>query len=455
MNITLPSQYDFLGRFLRLAFINVISNITEPLAGTISLAFLGHLTSIHHLAGVTLSTTLFNFTYFIVNFLRMGTTGVTAQAVGRDDTEEMLLVGLRNGLIALGIGGLLLLLQYPLQQLWLCVVGAARGGRASGIDYFNARIWGAPAVVVNLVLIGWFLGREMSGVVLLMSLFGNAANIVFDYLFIVHWDWASTGAGLSGALSQYLMLVLGIILASQYIEWNELPSAARRFWDAGAFKAAFTLNGNILIRSFAFMLVMVIFTVVSSAMGTAILTENTLLLQVVLLCLYIFEGIGFATETLGGFFKGQQASERLLPQLQVRVGRSLLVGISCSTVCVLFPATVFGLLTKHGEVKELLQVYVPWLLSVLGFASVFVILDGYFAGLASGEALRNAALIGAMLGFAPLAGVAWHSHNNHILWLAVSVWGATRVLVLGVQVQKTLKDEPAVVAQQLPDSRIG
>lgn len=455
MNITLPSQYDFLPRFLRLAFINVMSNITEPLAGIISLAFLGHLTSIHHLAGVTLSTTLFNFTYFIVNFLRMGTTGVTAQAVGRDDTEEMLLVALRNGLIALGIGGLLVLLQYPLQQLWFGIMSVTPEVKASGIDYFNARIWGAPAVVVNFVLIGWFLGREMSGVVLLMTLVGNAANVVFDYLFIVHWDWASTGAGLSQAISQYFMLVVGIILASLNIEWKELPSAARRFWDAGAFKAAFTLNGNILIRSCAAMFVATIFTASSSAMGTVILTENALLLQVVLLCSYIFEGIGFATETLGGFFKGQQASERLLPLLQVTVGSGILVGISFAFVCVLFPTTVFGLLTNHGEVKELVQIYVPWLFSTLGFCSVFLILDGYFAGLAEGKALRNAALSAVMLGFAPLAVVAWHSHNNHILWLAMSVWGATRALVLGVQVPGTLKDEPAVVAQQWPDSGIG
>jgi MATE family multidrug resistance protein len=241
----------------------------------------------------------------------------------------------------------------------------------------------------------------MSGVVLLMTLVGNAANVVFDYLFIIHWDWASTGAGLSGALSQYLMLVLGIIVASLNIEWKELRSSARRFWDAGAFIAAFTLNGNILIRCCATMLVMSIFTALSSAMGTLILTENALLLQVVLFCAYIFEAIGFATETLGGFFKGQQASERLLPLLQVTLGSGILVGLIFAFVCVLFPTTVFGLLTNHGEVKELVQIYVPWLLSVLGFSSVFVILDGYFAGLASGEALRNAALSAVMLGFRP------------------------------------------------------
>ncbi|WP_072720635.1 guanitoxin biosynthesis MATE family efflux transporter GntT [Planktothrix tepida] len=455
MNITLPNRYDFLSRFFRLAFINVLSNIMEPLAGTISLAFLGHLTEIHHLAGVTLSTTLFNFTYFIVNFLRMGTTGVTAQAVGRDDTEDMLLVGLRNALIGLGIGGLLLLLQYPLQQLWFGLMSVTPEVKASGIDYFNARIWGAPAVVVNFVLIGWFLGREMSGFVLLMTLVGNAANVVFDYLFIVRWDWASTGAGLSQAISQYLVLVVGIILASLNIEWKEARSAARKFWDASAFKATFTLNGNLFIRSSANMFVATFFTALSSAMGTTILAENALLLQVIMLSSYFFEGIGFATETLGGNFKGKQTIDRLLPLLQVAVSTSLLAALICSGVSILFPNTVFGLLTNHSEVKELVKIYVSWLLSRLGFSSIAMILDGYFAGLAQGHFIRNATLSGAMFGFAPLAVMAWHYQSNHLLWLALSMFAAIRVVVLAVQVSATLKDEPLVVAEQLPDSRIG
>ncbi len=380
-----------------------------------------------------------------MSFLRMGITGVTAQAVGRDDREEMLLVGLRNGLIALGIGGLLILLQYPLQQLWFGIMSATSEVKASGIDYFNARIWGVPAVVLNFVIIGWFLGREMSGCVLLMSVVGNMANIMLDYLFIVHWDWASTGAGLSQAISPYLILVVGISLASLKTDWKEAASAARKFWDSSAFKAAFTLNNNLFIRSSANMFVVTLFTVLSSAMGTTILTENALLLQVILLCVYIFEGIGFATETLSGNFKGQQASERLLPLLQVTVGSSLQVGLIGAIVCIRFPDTVFGLLTNHGEVTSLLKSYVPWLLPVVEFVSVSLILDGYFAGLALGTEIRNASLSGAMFGFAPLAVVALYYHSNHILWLALSVWAVTKLVVLGVQVQKTLKDEPPVV----------
>jgi MATE family multidrug resistance protein len=455
MNITLPSRYDFVSRFLKLAIINVLSYIMVPLAGTISVAFLGHLTDIHYLAGVTLSTSLFSYIYSIVSFLRMGSTGVTAQAVARDDTEEMLLVGLRNGLIALGIGGLILILQYPLQQLWFAIVSATPEVKASGIDYFNARIWGAPAVVVNFVLIGWLLGREQSGKVLLMSVVGNAANIVFDYLFIVNWGWASTGAGLSQAVSQYLMLVLGAILASRDIEWTEVRTAAGKLWDTRALKATFTLNGNIFVRSLANMTVAIIFINLTSTMGTKILAETALIAQAVLLGTYCFEGIGFATETLSGNFKGKEAYERLLPLLQVVVLSSLLVGLSLAGVCVLFPQTIFGVFTDHTELIELLKIHVAWLLPLLGFSSVFLVLDGYFAGLAQGEVLRNTALVGFVLGFVPLAFAAWYFHSNHILWLSFSVFTATKVVLLGVQVPSTLKDEPAAVVGQLPDSRIG
>jgi MATE family multidrug resistance protein len=305
-----------------------------------------------------------------------------------------------------------------------------------------------PAVVLNLVIIGWFLGREMSGCVLVMSVVGNIANILFDYLFIVHWDLASTGAGLSQSISPYLILLVGISLAILKTDWKEVSSAVKKFWDASAFKAAFTLNTNLFIRSSANMCVWTMVTALSSAMGTTILAENALLLQIILIFVYIFEGIGFATETLSGNFKGQQASERLLPLLQVTLGTSLQVGLICALMCILFPETVFGLLTNHGEVTALIKSYVSWLFPVLGFFSVSLILDGYFAGLALGTEIRNASLIGTIFGFAPLAVVAWYYHSNHMLWLAVSVSVVTKLVVLGVEVHRTLRDAPAVVTSK-------
>jgi MATE family multidrug resistance protein len=454
MSLTLPKQYEFLSRFYRLAIINIVSNITEPLAGLFSIAFLGHLTQIHHLAGVTISTTFFNCIYSLFIFLRMGTTGVTAIAVGQDDRENIVLVGLRNGLIALGIGLIILILQYPMQQLWFASMSASPEVKASGIAYFNARIWAAPAIFLNVVIIGWFLGREQSQKVLLMTVVANAANIGFDYLFIIRWDWASTGAGLSQTISQSLMLLAGIILVSQDVEWEEVRTAIGKLWDTQAFKAIFIINGDIFIRSLANMTAFFIFMSLSSMMGVTILAENALIVQVIMIGSFGIEGIKFTVETLSGNFKGKKAIEQLLPLLQMATGSSLAVALVLSGVSVLFPDTVFGLLTDHAEIIEKVKIHVFWLFSILGLSAFSNVLEGYFVGIAEPSALRNSALIKS-IGFASSAGAAWYFQSNHMLFLAYSVFTLAEVVVLGVQLPGTLKESYATnVTTRLESSQV-
>jgi MATE family multidrug resistance protein len=183
MNPTLTNKYDFIPRYFQLALANVLSNIMIPVANLVSVIFLGHLEEINNFTGVILAGNLLNFLYFVLLFLRMGTTGVTAQAVGRDDREEMLLIGLRNGLVALVLGIALILLQYPLGELGFTILNVPLEIKSSGLAYFNTQIWGSPAVLLNFVLIGWFLGREKNGLVVLLSVVGNGVKIGLDYLF--------------------------------------------------------------------------------------------------------------------------------------------------------------------------------------------------------------------------------------------------------------------------------
>jgi MATE family multidrug resistance protein len=441
MNLTLPKQYEFLPRFYRLVVVNILSSIVVPLAGLISTAFLGHLPEIQHLPGVALAAVLFNYIYFIFGVLRMGTIGVTAQAVGSDDREAMLLVGLRNSLIACVMGGLILILQYPIRELWFALASATPEVKASGIAYFNTRIWGAPGVLINYVLIGWFLGREMSGKVLLMSVVGNTANIILGYLFIIRWDWASTGAGVSQAVSQYLMLLVGLVWVSREISFEELCSAVQKFWDWSAFRAIFTLNGNIFVRTFLHMSTFAILINLSTTMGTTTLAANSLLVEVIELSIFFLEGIALATQTLVGNFEGQGASERFIPLLQVAIGNSLLLGLTIPSAFVLYPQVLFGLLTSHVEITEQIGIYVPWLLLIMGCISISLMLDGYFTALARGDVLRNTSLIAVLLGFAPLAVWAWHSHSNHILWLALSAFYATKMVASAVQLVWTLSND--------------
>lgn len=425
------ANYDLLRRFYQLSLVNVLSNLTEPLAGLIGIAFLGHLTQIGYLAGVGLATVIFSYIYENLLFLRISTTAVTSQSVGRDNQEAMLLVLLRNGFIALVLSVLILILQYPIGTLGFILLNGSPEVESIGLSYFNARIWGTPAVLLNFVIIGWFLGREQSSKVLLLTCVGNTMNIVLNYFAIMRWDLGSTGAGLSQAISEYLMLLVGIVLVIRSIHWQDLLTALQQFWDWSAFQSTFFLNSDLLVRSLVYMSAWAIFFNLSATFGTDILAENTLLQQVVFPLSFLVEGIGFATETLIGNFKGQSANDQLLPVLQISLLNSLLVAVAASGVCILWTETVFGWLTSHTELIEPLKEYVPWLLVVLSCFSIAWIMEGYFAGLALGQSLRNASLVAISLGFAPLAVWAWLAHSNHLLWLAISAFMLTRAVVLG------------------------
>src|SRR5919199_1314259 len=411
MNLTFLSQDDLVPRFYRMVAANTLSNIMVPLAGLIGSAFLGHLTEIRHLAGVALATILLSYIYRVLNFIRMGTTGITAQAVGQGDRQAMLMVGLRNGLVALVLGVVLVVVQYPLQALWFGLLDAAPEVKASGQAYFITQMWGAPAFTVNLVLIGWLLGQEMSGRVLLMAAVANAADVALDYLYIVQWGWGSTGAGLSACVSQYVMLLIGIIFVFREVRLKELQALAQDFWNLPAFKKMFVLNGDIFLRILLNRATVIIFTNLSAAIGTAVLAGN---------------------------FKGKGETKRLAPLLKITLGTSLLIAIFFALSSLLFPHTIFGLLTNHAEVSDEINIYLPWLLPVVGFYSIAFTIDGYLMGLGNARISRESSFISFVVVFTPIAVWGWYVHNNHILWLSVSAFMLVRAVMTGGYVGKTL-----------------
>lgn len=431
------AKFDFLNRFCRLATVNILSGIMVPLAGIVDVAFLGHLTEIRHLAGVILATILFDYLYRVLKFIRSSTNSMTAQAVGREDFNGMMLVGLRNGLIALGIAALILIFQYPIRELGFTLLSANSEVKDAGVAYFNARIWGAPAVLLNYVLIGWFFGREMNGFVLLMSVIGNAANVVLDYVMIINWGWETAGAGLATAISQYLTLLVGLTFACFNIKWQDFPAVLQKVLDWQALKASFALNGNILIRYLTFITALAVFTNLSSLMGTTILAENGLLLQVLTLSIFVIQGVGHATQSLTGKFKGKGDSKKLLPLIIVATLSSLLCALPWAILSIVFPKTIFGLLTNHAELTNDIDRYTIWLLPVLAFAAIAFMLEGYFIGLAEGSTLRNSSLTALGVGFIPLAFVAWYFHSNHILWLALCLYMITSMVILVIQLPRT------------------
>lgn len=429
----------FLPSFLKLAAANIISNLMVPLAALVDTAFLGHLEDIRHLGGVALATVIFNVVYWSFGFLRMGTTGTTAQARGRRDEVDLWLILLRNGAIALGFGLAILLLQTPIREVGFGLLSGEPDVRAAGIAFYNARIWDAPAVLLNLVLMGWFLGREKGRRVIALSMVGNGSNVVFNYIFINQLGWASAGAGLGTALSQYMTLLVGLTLLAREGGFGRLWAVLPQGWNLEAIKGLFLLNRDILVRTFALVLSFALFTNFSAALGTQTLAANALLLQVVTLSAYFIDGIAFATESFAGRYYGSGDRTHLRRLLQVGGGTSVALGLAFALTFVLLPQPLFGLLTGHQEVIATVQRYVGWLIPVLGLGAIAYLLDGYFIGLTAGNVLRNATVLAAGVGFLPLALVARSLGSAHLLWLALVGLMAARALTLGWAVPKSLR----------------
>lgn len=441
---------DWTRLFLQLAAVNVLANLMEPLAGLIDTAFLGHLSDIRHLAGVALAGVLFNVIYWSFGFLRLGITGTTAQAAGRNDDDEVVETVLRYGAIALTLGIALLLLHPWLRDIGFSLLPGTDTVKASGRDYFNARIVAAPANLLLMALSGWWLGRTQSSAVLLLTGIASFSNVAFNYGLVVRLGWGALGAGWATAASEYLALLVALGIAAR-----SLPSAqVCRLWprvrDRATWLKTFRLNANLTLRTLALLLTFSCFTSFSAAMGTTVLAVQAILLQVFTFSAYFIDGFAFAAESLTGMVLGRNARRDLPAVLWLAGSTSLLAGLGIAIACTLFPGPIFGLLTDRQDLLDGIRQFVPWLIPILGFGAIAFALDGYFLGLTAGRALRQSALLAAGIGFFPIAGIALYQQRPHLLWLALTSFMLARVLFLGKFVPQTLQ-MPGTLTVTSPD----
>ncbi len=416
-----------------------------PLAGLIDTAFLGHLSEVRYLNGVAVANVIFNVIYWGFNFFRMGTTGPVAQAVGQSDEVAVWLIAVRNALLALGAGLTVLLFRNPIATFGFSLLQATPGVKEAAIAFFQGRILGAPAVLVNFVLLGWLLGRGKGKVVIILALVSNSSNIILDYWFIRQLGWGSYGAGLATALSQYILLIscLGIIFTGS-VPWHHWAQIKPKLWQPAALRSLFGLNRDILIRTFSLVIAISLFTNFSSGLGETVLGVNTLLMQVVLMATYFIDGIALAVESYAGRFYGQRATADLHWLLVLGIGGSAGLGAAIALILLIWPLAFFSLLTSHNSLLTQIPSYVIWLIPVLSFGGIAFTLDGYFLGLTAGHVLRNSTLAAAFIGFLPLALVANWLDSPHLLWLAWATLMVTRAGTLLYRVPASLNVTKAI-----------
>lgn len=426
---------------LRLALPNILSNLTIPLLGLVDTAIVGRLEGLDPLGAVALGGTLFSFLYWAFGFLRMGTTGLTAQAYGAGDGDEARRVLARSLLVAGTGAALLLLLQTPIEELAFWLLEASPGTEASARLYFSIRIWAAPATLGLYAFQGWFLGQQDARTPLLLALASNGVNLVLDLVLAWHLGWGVAGIAWGTLAAQYSGLFMALV-AYRRREKAWWPRVSRsELLDFPALARFGALGRDILVRSLLMQLVLAYFMARSAASGDLELAVNSVLLQLWGLHAYLVDGFAFAAESLVGRYLG--AGRREL--LRSRIGALLVWGLGVSlATCLVFwlgRDSILACFTDKSEVLEGARAVYLWTLLAPPVNSVAFVLDGVFLGATAGRAMRIAMLEATLLVYVPA--VWWIPRyapglGSHGLWLALTAWELARGVTLGRRLEATV-----------------
>lgn len=427
-------------KFYKLTFYNILANITVPLTGLVDTSILGNLNTYVFMAGAALSGIIFDFMFWMFGFLRMGTTGLTAQAIGEKNEKESIFILIRSISLACFFGTMILILSPWIREIGFQILEGSSEIKTAGVSYFDARISGSIAVLCNYVFTGWFLGRGKSSIVLIGTLVGNGINILLDVWFILKLGWEAYGAGLATSISQFGMLF--VFISSFFIELKIqnilkfLLSNNKSLFSVQGFSSLLHLNKDIFLRTLFLIVTFSVFRNFSSEAGTEILAANSILLQLILVSAYLVDGAAFATESLAGNIYGKKNWKLLKELLYLAFYNSIFFTSIFLGFVFLFPNLIFGMITKSDRVFSLLIDYRFWLFPVLEVGAIAFILDGFFIGLTKGKILRNSMLISTAFFFFPIVYLGKIQKDNHLLWFSLVLLMVGRALTLSFQAKK-------------------
>ncbi|WP_184130531.1 MATE family efflux transporter [Paraburkholderia atlantica] len=416
-------------RVLGLAFPIVLANLTQPILGAVDTAVAGHLDSASYLGGVALGGLFFNFVFWGFGFLRMGTTGLVAQAHGAGHGDELRNSVVRALLMAAAIGALVLLVQQPLIDYALRAIGGSDAVQRHAQVYCHARIWAAPLALGNYVVLGWLLGTQRVRLALLSQVFINSVNIVAVVLYVYAFHWGVAGIGAATATADALGFALGLALL-----WHGrprgLPALNRAaLFDAAALKRLVVLNRDIFVRTLCLLSSFGWFAHLGARQGDATLAANALLLNFQTFMAYGLDGFAHAAEALVGAAIGARDRHAFAQAVKITALWSALGALGFSFVYWGAGAWIIERLTDQAAVRAAAETYLPWaalspVISVWGF-----LLDGVFIGATRTRELMMAMVVSlAVFVTASSTLLAWH--GNHGLWIALLIFMATRGVTL-------------------------
>jgi len=419
-------------RIWRVSVPIILSNITVPLLGAVDTAVVGHLPGPHPLGAVAVGTLIFNVLYFGVGFLRMGTTGLTAQALGRGDATEARTALLRASAVGAAIAAVLLMAQLPI--IWAAMLAVGPGPEVQGLAerYFAVRIWGAPAALLNFAILGWLIGLQRTSDALWLQVTASVVNIGLDFLLVMGLGWNVEGVAVASIAGQFAAAAMGLLLVRRNARGLDGRWAWEAVLDASPLKRLWTINRDIFIRTAFLFAGQIVFVSIGARSGDTILAANAVLFQFHHIAAWTMDGFAHAAESLAGNAAGARDTKAF---------RAIVIGVArwgagLALVFTLVFAVAGGplidLLTGVAEVRAVAREYMPWavavpLLTVWGF-----MLDGVFIGAIWTAAMRNAMMV-SVVAYVAMIALLVPTFGNHGLWLAYCLFAVVRAATLAMR----------------------
>lgn len=420
---------------LALAWPIVLANSAVPLLGLVDTAVIGNAGSVAELGAVGLGALIFSFVFWGFGFLRMGTTGFVAQAAGREDSAEVRATFARALLLALGLGALLLALQVPIRMAALGILGATPEVEGFTRDYFDIRIWAAPASLGVFVVLGVLVGLGRTRTVLVTQLWMNGLNIALDILFAGVLGWGVRGIALGTAIAEWSTLLLGGWLLLRVLRSERRDDEAwwprERILDAAAARETLGANADLMIRTLFLLLGFGWFTNQSAIFGDTILAANHVLLQLISFSAYLLDGYAHATEILVGRAVGVRSRERFDRAVRLSTELAAVSAVVLAGAIVGGGERIVALLTDLAPVREVAGDYLPWTAVYIGLSFVAFQLDGIFIGATGTRPMRNASVL-SCLAFIGTSMALVPPLREFGLWIAFVLFVAYRAVALGI-----------------------
>ena len=412
----------------RLALPMILSNISVPLLGLVDTAVIGHLDSPVYLGGVAIGTTITSFLFMLLLFLRMSTTGLTAQAFGANDKPALARALMQPLLLALLAGLAFVLLKTPLTHLALQVTGGTEEVQQQAENFMQIRWLSAPATLANLVLLGWLLGVQYARAPVILLVVGNLVNILLDLWFVVGLGWGVKGAAAATAIAEYVSLIVGLLLVWRVMVMRGLSLRLLLNAWKGDIARLLRLNRDIMLRSLLLQLCFASLTVFGARLGSDIVAVNAVLLMFLTFTAYALDGFAYAVEACSGEAYGAGNSEYLLNVWHAACRQAGIVALIFAVVYAFTGEQIVALLTSLHSLRDLADQYLWWQV-IMPLAGVgCYLLDGMFIGATRATEMRNSMAIAAA-GFA-LTLLTVPALGNHGLWLAVTVFLLLRGVTL-------------------------